>query len=359
MLGIFRPIDGVKIPSMIDIISGTLNENQPNYDALPTYFNTLDCKITEDERLYIQRNYVSDVCQKYCNFVNKLIGNKLNSLGELCITLQNVSIECFINTIKENIQITHEMIIDDPSDKELVLNMSIMYTSLTSCVNICEYKKILNERIERIGHDHLSYLDYQILLFPGFENMSGDATIDITNELIIKSHEKTPELVPLKFPSIVKECCTLSIMFVDLMTILVHCIIGPYMNNPISYVKDVGFYVLKSTTDGLRCWILDEQLTFFSERLRVELLNYTTKLFTIWWKESKKTKNNIYTNLVDTLSLLIKPTQFRDMICTIIQTWSPWYPSELDVYDSKSYGHIPLVDIIKDVPECIKEHVLH
>lgn len=357
MLGIFRTADGVKLPSMLDIISGS-NDVQPNYEKIPTYFNTLDCKITEEERLYIQRNYVSDVCQKYCNFFDRLVEKKLHSLGELCITLQTVSVDCFVSTIKENIQITYDMLLEDPADKELIDNLSVLYTSLLSCINICEYKKILNERIERIGHENLSYIDYQILLFPGFENMSGDASDDVSNELIIKSHEKTPELVPLKFPTIVKECCTLSIMFVDLMTLLVHCIIGPYMNNPITYVKDVGFYVLKSTTsDGLRCWILDEQLTFFSERLRRDLLKYTIKIFTIWWKESKKTKNNIYDNLTDTLSILIKPTKFRDMICNIIKTWSQWFPSELDVYDSVSYGHIPLVDIIDDVPDQIKDHI--
>lgn len=356
MLGIFKPINGEKYPSMLDIISGN-EEKHPNYDALPTYFNTLDCKITEEERLYIQRSFVANVCQKYCNFVNKLIENKTSSLGELCITLPTVSVECFIDTIKENIQITREMLLEDPTDEELIFDLAKLYASLSSCINICDYKKILTERIDVIGHKHLSYIDYQILLFPGFENMVGDASIDVTNELIIKSHEKTPELVPLKFPLIVKECCTLSIMFVDLMTILVHCLIGPYMNNPIAYVKDVGFYVLKSTIDGLRCWILDEQLTFFSERLRAEMLKYTIQIFTIWWKESNKTKNNIYKNLVDTLSILIKPAKFREMVCTIIQTWSQWFPSELDVYDSKSYGNIPLVYIIKDVPDCIQEHV--
>lgn len=375
LLGLVKSLDALEgrtkeekfsiLDLFLDNLSSSQSTTNDNYSKIPPYFSPTPNRITEAKRIDMHRSFISLQCTKFCSFVSEMLRQEMNDIdAHLCITLPNLTIETFVNVVKVNSTIVLDALKDE-NDDELWEQLYVLRNSLIGCMNICEYKNFVIDQIATLVKwgkldiqilKNLSFLDANLSLYPGFQTVRSvpSETYKIQRELVVRNHMKDPELKAFDLKTIIKECCVPSLMFVDLSEILANGIVGPYRNNSISYINS-GYYALKSIIDGIRLWILDEELTIFSERLRSEILSYTVKLLYTHWRESYKSKNQVTEYLLKNVKLLCKPHDFRSSICYLVKTQSQWYATELDVFDSfpDKQHSIQLATLI-DLPECIR-----
>lgn len=368
LLGLIRSLDALEGKtqeekfSLLDLF---INDSEPmrDYTKIPPYFSLAPTRIDENQRVSMHRKFVSSECSSYCGFVDEMLKQELTTINKhLCITLKEMTLESFVDAVRENANIVLETLLDE-DDEELWNQLHILRNSLIGAMDICSYKDFALDQVKTLIRYkkptdkillNLSYLDANLSLFPGFEDIKCDTEEVrqcIHRSLVVRNHMKDPELKPFEMKAIIRECCIPALMFIDIKDVLINGIIGPYRNNPLCFANN-GYYALKSVTEGVRLWLLDEGLTFFSERIRSELISYTDNLIKVYWAESHK-KSIITDRLVKTITLLHRPNNFREIICSIVSTFSQWVPSELDAFDSFPSGHvihlahqIPLPDIV-------------
>jgi hypothetical protein len=375
LLGLIKSLDVLegKIPkeetfSLLNLFLGGGRDNNTidkDYSKIPSYFSLAPNRITEENRIENHRTFVNLQCAKFCSFVSDMLRQEMNDLEcHLYVNLPDFTVETFIDVIKINISVVLESL-ETEDDEELWDQLFVLRNSLIGSMNICEYKNLVVDQISYLVKckkskqrilKNLSFIDANLSLYSGFQTVRGvpSEIHKIQRELIVRSHMKNPELKPFDLKIIIKECCVPSVMFVNLNEIISQGIIGPYRYNSICYTNN-GYYVLKSIINDIRLWILDEDLTIFSEKLRNKMLNYTTNIFQMYWYESKRTKCKITECLINNIKLLCQPHDFRNLIKSVIKTQSLWHATELDVFDSfigKDSSVIKLADQI-DLPECL------
>lgn len=344
--------------SMIDLLLGGLGtNNKPTYDysKIPSYFTCANDKIQEDGKLAYQSDYVTMQCSNYSKFISGFLKHLYDEVEcVISLSIQHLSVDSFIEVIKETSDVVLDMILETDDSSELsdqYNQLKVLRNSLISVIPICEYKELLTKQVVKLIQNKkcenisncLSYIDATLSLYPIFETIDPYDIISIRRSLIVRTYNKDPKLVPLNITVIAKECCTPSIMYVHLAEILNQSVIGPYFNNPIGFLKSAAsYYVLKHISeDGIRLWIHDDGLYVFSNMLRTIMISYVTKTLKIIRKYVRKKTHPIILQLEDTLSALNKPDLFRKMICSIVATGSPIIPSDADVFD-----YIPKVQVL-------------
>lgn len=370
LLGLIKSLDVLegKTPreetfSLLNLfLGGGENTIEKDYSKIPNYFSFAPNRITEESRIENHRTFVNLQCAKFCSFVSDMLRQEINDVEcHLCINLPDFTVETFIDVIKINISVILETL-ETEDDEELWDQLFVLRNSLIGSMNICEYKNLVVDQISYLLKckkskqrilKNLSFIDANLSLYPGFQTVRGvpSEIHKIQRELIVRSHMKNPELKPFDLKLIIKECCVPSVMFINLNEIITHGIIGPYRYNSICFTNN-GYYVLKSIINDIRLWILDEDLTTFSEKLRNEMLNYTTNIFKTYWNESKRTKCKITECLINNINLLCRPHDFRNLIKTIIKTQSLWHATELDVFDSFTESTVIKLAKRIDLPKC-------
>lgn len=340
--------------SILDLLLG-IGEKTPSYSYsnIPPYFVVSSYRIKEEDRAEQHREFVKNKCSSYWDFVSEFLTTEHAQVEKvISLSLQQLTPDSFVNTVKENMDVILEIVQDDPAgyltDTTLQDQLKILRNSLLSVIPICEYKNLLIEQVKRLPQknlDSLSYVDAALILFPGFESLQQQNIIGILRSLVVRSHTKDPKLAPLNMSLVVKECCTPALMFVHLREVLRHTIIGPYANNPIG-IMSKNFYILKCISENVRMWVRDDGLIIFSHNLRNLMLAYVTKtLNTV--RSASKSVSTVETQLIDTLNALKKPNGFRKLICSIVSSHSPIIPTEADVFDFIPENEVMIYDNIR------------
>jgi hypothetical protein len=348
--------------SLLDLFFGADNDApQYDYGAVPPYFSIAHKRISEDEKVRNHRQYIALECQTYCGMVTSFLQHELAIVKSAVSIIPNdLTVDSFTLTILENLEIVLESLRDEDDD-ELWDQLKILRNSQLSVMDICDYKNLLTSQISTlIAYEkpmnkiakHLSYVDVNLSLFPGFQSVAIDnlEIVRVHRQLTIRSHIKNPELKPFNMKDITKECCVPSLMFVPVQKVLESGIIGPYRNDPICFAgfTSASFYVMKCVTGGgIRMWILDEQLTMFSEKLRHACLSFCIKLFKTYFLAFTGSNNystvwtecEIMKNLLTSISWLACPDLVRTHICKIVAQNSPLIATELDVFDEIPTRH--------------------
>lgn len=303
-----------------------------DYSNIPSYFSFSPIRIPESDRLQYHQDEIRIICSRYYEYLNTIFTKEREIIERyMSFLIEEPNIEKFNQFIQENMNAVFEIIIDEESD-ELWEQLHVLRNALLNVVSICEYNKILTSQITELlkfyPYDkickNLSYIDSQLTISPFLRK---DKSVDrVFNSMIVRSYSKDPELKAIDMEKIIKECCTPSLLFIDLKSVLTYGIVGPYRNDPISFVHS-NYYVLKEiSTSGIRIWIMDDGLRTFSERLRYNMLEY-----------SKKMKDAFQQEIPDTLCYNISDmndeTEFNNVLCEIIRKKSVLNPSEADVFD--------------------------
>lgn len=337
MLGLINLRSSEKNDDDINIINLLLDGMSDDtkvfdYSNIPPYFSLSPTRISEDDRLEYQKEEVRIICKRYYEYVNNVLMKEREIIERyMSFDIEEPNIEKFYEFVFENMNAVFEIIVDEDSDESWE-QLHILRNALLNVVSICEYNRILTSQITELlkyyPYDkicrNLSYVDSQLTLSPF---LRADKSVDrVLNSLIIRSHSKDPELKAIDIKKILKECCTPSLLFVDLKFILAHGIIGPYRNNPICFVH-TNYYVLKDiSSSGVRIWIMDDGLRTFSDTLRSGMMEYTKKLRDAFHQ-------TIPDALVENIRDMDDEQSFNEVLRVIIRQKSVLNPSEADVFD--------------------------
>lgn len=345
MLGIIKSLDKRDDPnnggmSLLDIFLDMGSASQPyQYANIPSYFELSPERYTESERIDYQRELVKRECDVYCSYITNVLVGKLSDIEKVvALPIQHITPESFIHNVTDTMNVVMEMLVDsDDENEECWKQLVVLRNSLLCVMPICEYKQVVVDQItqlrelyplSKILESGMTRVDGMLTLFPGFETKTGDSSGDISTALIVRSHTRDPELKPFDMTTIVKECLTPAIAFVPLADVLVNCVIGPYNNNSVGYMKS-QFYLMKSIVDEVRMWVIDVDLIAFSRALGDEMLKYAVKL------ARNMQKAGFCPEILTTnISHMSDPIALRHAICSIVAERSVIIPSDADVFDN-------------------------
>lgn len=342
MLGLIRNLGDEKEPddiSILDLLLGTSSSGPVySYNGIPSYFSMAPCRIEESMRVEKHQEFVKKKCNIYWSAVSAFLSEENGRVEKVVsLSIPNMTPEVFVSAVKENMDVVLEMITEsDDEQPDLYEQLKVLRNSLASFIPICEYRNILVEHMRKIHRKNiqdLSYIDASLILYPGFDQLESDNELAVFRSLCVRSHTKDPKLAPLDMATIVKECCTPALMFVNLEHVLRNSIVGPYANNAVGHMTSTkNFYVLKCISGNVRLWIHDECLRDFSQKLKGGLLAYVNKTLDTIRRASDK-RPPIEVRLMDTLAILKKPAVFRRLICSIVSETSVIFPTEADAFD--------------------------
>lgn len=342
MLGLIqnqtRREDGKKEENLMDILFGDEKSEKPiDYSKVPPYFMLAPMSITEVEKLHFQREQVKHACNMYYTYLGTILQTECNRLHRyLTFSVQQPSVELFIETVRDNMDVIFEMLMEEEDD-ELWEQLRILRYALSNMIPLCEYKKLISAQILLLSKKYsvdkifsnISYVDAKMTLFVKSEEKSDKNDINrLLHAIVIRSHNRDPELKAFDMERVKRECMNPVYMFLPLERVFHHFIMGPYNNDAIGYLRP-QFYILKCiTNEGVRMWILDDTLTMFSEQIRICVLRYCEKLLNTL--NAKKLDVSMIERNVRFLS---NSQNFRNYVCKIISGNSNIIPTEADVFD--------------------------
>lgn len=320
--------------SLLDLLLNGFGDSATSYDysKIPPYYSFAPLKHSEADRLCYHQNFVKEACSEYCRFVDELLENECKLIEPyLSLSLQDKTIEQFIETVTENMDALMEMLLEEDS-QECWTRLTLLRGALLGPLSICNYKTLVSNQVvqlltrydQSVVFQTLSPTETLLTLFPGFNPNAAFDTERVQNSLTIRAYTRNPELVCFDFASIKKECCTPSLLLVSIGYILTRGIVGPYQNNPIGFANR-RYYILKGITGGVRIWVHDKNLELFSKELRDAMVGYAKKLETLVTGSS---------TLQENLDKLNQSVQFQRCLCSIVSQKSVIIPTEADVFDS-------------------------
>jgi hypothetical protein len=355
LLGLIKSSDSQSHFSLLDAFMGG-DVQKYDYSKIPPYFSIVENCSSEQEKMDQQRQYVANECASFYQYITQELTRQLVLIERVVsIALINITIEDYITTINDNLIAVLDALRDEDDD-ELWHQLRVLRNALFLVTPICDYKKLVAHHITTLTSyrksqsqiaRNLSYIDANLSLYPGFPKIAIQP-IDIDRidaSLNVRNHTKNPELKPFDMSEILLECCTPILLFVDAKIVIESGIIGPYRNNAICFINS-SFYVMKCITGGIRMWILDENLTTFSEQLRSHCLSYCIKLFRAYYLahhgsnafQDDRIDGRVFETLLKSISWLKSPTLVRAYICDIVRTKSPHTPTEIDVFNEFPHG---------------------
>jgi len=153
LLGLVKSLDALEGRvnherfSLLDLFLGEKEKKSRDYTKIPAYFSLAPSPISEQQRSENHRAFVSMECSKYCCFVEGMLRQELKDIdAHLCVTLSEVTVESFVEVIKENITVVLESL-EREDDDELWGQLYVLRNSLIGSMNICAYKTLVNEHI--------------------------------------------------------------------------------------------------------------------------------------------------------------------------------------------------------------------
>lgn len=337
MLGLIgtKKSDGEE--NLMDILFGRDETPKLDYSKVPPYFTFAPVTVSEMEKLEYHRDKVKHACNVYHAFLGSLIQFECQRLEEyVTFGVQQPSIESFVETVNENMDVVMDMVLEEEDD-ELWKQLRVLRNSISCIIPLCEYKKVVSMQVVSLLKKYpietifknISYIDAKLTLFPKSEDKSDKGEINrLINSIVIRSYTRDPELKAFDMEVVKRECLTPIYMFLPLDKVFHHFILGPYNNDAIGYLKP-NFYILKSINEGIRMWILDENLAMFSEQIRLCVLTYCEKLYA--------TLNNASLDvsiLAKNIQFISNSLNFKSYICNIVCHNSMIIPTEADVFDN-------------------------
>jgi len=297
-----RSVDGTTSQggSLLDLILGN---DEPDLDIseVPSYYNMSPKPVREINKIQYQQNHVQTQTSHFSQIVTSKIKSSIGCIRKyISFDIGEWTIDNFVNNCYETMDVLIDELIDDPDDDSWE-TLQIVRNCTLGPINICEYRKLLQDQITRLSAakrphqkivSNLSLLDRRISLYSDSLSNYAD-TLDTSafiHELQFRAYTRNPTLTPFNLDEYVQACCTPVLLCVPLDVVLNISLIGPYMNNSIGFLPQPdyqthAFYVLnKILTNGIRLWVVDIDLIQFCESLIKELVMYLIKIFRTFYK---------------------------------------------------------------------------
>lgn len=368
--------------SLLNMFLGVEDEFKIDHSKIPRNFRNAPTIATEADKISYHQQYVQQQCQLLSSITMSLIKQEMTNINKhITVNLESITIENLKTACVETLEVLLEELCEDGDDDELWSTVSTVRNALLGVVDICEYKKILNEHIVMLrkagkAHDrildHLSVNDARLSLYKGCLTktkgpLTSDDSMRLYREVEMRCYMKPPELKPFDFTDIVSHCCIPSLVCLPVDEVIEKGLVGPYRNNSIGYLTITGasspqnthwsFYNLKSINpDGARLWVLDNTLWVFTDNMISTMTAYMIKIFrtfyyeyygtntfkTGFWMASYNKHYDAFMNMMNNLSFISNHDMFHKFLMTVLMQRSPLIPTNYDFFNHIVYYAFPI-----------------
>ncbi|UUT40481.1 hypothetical protein [carnivorous sponge associated iridovirus] len=366
--------------SLLNLLLGGEDTFEIDRSKIPHNFRNAHALVTEADKISYHQQFVQQQCQHLSDITMSYIKQEMTNINSLItVNLESNTIDNLKTVCVETIDVLLEELCEDgEDDDELWTTLSTVRNALLGAVDICEYKKILNEHIvmlKKAGKPHsrilghLSVNDVRLSLYRGcLTQTQGPMTSEDSNrlsrEIALRCYMKPPELKQFEFDDIVRQCCIPSLVCIPIDEVIENGLVGPYRNNSIGYlnVKDKSpspwsFYNLKSINpDGTRLWILDNKLWVLTDNMISTMTAYMIKIFKTFYREYYGTNTfrqgfwlashnrhyDAFMNMMNNLSFISNHAMFHKFLMMVLQQRSPLIPTEYDFFNHIVYYDFPI-----------------
>jgi hypothetical protein len=380
--------------SLLNMFLGSENEFKIDRSKIPQNFRNAPTIATEADKISYHQQYVQQQCHHLSAITMSLIKQEMTTINKhIHVNLETNTIANLKITCIETLDILlEEMCEDGEDDDELWLTLSIVRNALLGVVDICEYKKILNEHIVMLrkagkAHarilDHMSVNDVRLSLYKGCLTqtrgpLTPDDSIRLSREIELRCYMKPPELKPFNFDDIVRHCCIPSLVCVPVDEVIERGLVGPYRNNSIGYLNIGGnqnthwsFYNLKSINpDGARLWVLDNTLWMLTDNMISTMTAYLIKIFRTFyheyygtntfkvgfWLASHNNHYDAFINMMNNLSFISNHTMFHKFLMMVLIQKSPLIPTDYDFFNH--IVHYDFTIIYEPYLKCFEDNMM-
>lgn len=354
--------------SLISLLLGKKEEAiKIDFSKIPYHYKHATKYITEKQRIQMHSQIVQMQCKYIMNKIQQLITKNIQEINyKLIFTLEEKTLECYVNTSIEVLEILIETL-ENEDDPEIYENINLIRNKLIGFVNIFDYKNLLKNHIEKFTQfkknrkkilDHLSWNDARLILYPGFQHRLGTyIESDILyDELEIRSFMKDPKLTIFNLNDIAKQCCVPSLISICIEDVVTSCLLNPYQNNSIIYLEiqtsklndPWAFYILKDIREDVRMWAADHRLIKTTEKISTMFKDYLFSTFRIFYKicfgdltfrencclNSFCSQADIFRMLIRNICIVNNDNYFSDFLKRTIIGKSLLIPSQLDMFNS-------------------------
>lgn len=364
--------------SLLNMFLGGEDEFKIDRSKIPKNFRNAPTIATEADKISYHQQYVQQQCQHLSAITMSLIKQEMTNINShISVNLESNTLDNFKTACVETIDVLLEELCEEDDD-DLWLSLSIVRNALLGAVDICEYKKILNEHIVTLrkagkAHarilGHLSVNDVRLSLYKGCLTqtkgpLTPDDSMRLSREIELRCYMKPPELRPFDFDDIVRHCCIPSLVCVPVDEVIEKGLVGPYRNNSIGYLNISGaqntpwsFYNLKSINpDGTRLWVLDNTLWMFTDNMISTMTAYMIKIFrtfyheyygtntfkTGFWLASHNKHYDAFMNMMNNLSFISNHIMFHKFLMMVLMQRSPLIPTDYDFFNHIVYYDFPI-----------------
>lgn len=365
--------------SLLNMLLGGDDEFKIDRSKIPHNFRNAPVIANEADKISYHQQYVQQQCQQMSVITMSLIKQELANINS-CIavnietnTLDNLRTMC-VETLDV---ILDELCEEGEDDDELWSSLTVVRNALLGVVDICEYKKILNDHIvmlKKAGKPHarvlghMSVNDVRLSLYKGCLTqtkgpLSPEDSHRLSREIALRCYTKPPELKEFDFDDIVRHCCIPSLVCIPIDEVIEHGLVNPYRNNSIGYLNVEGdglpwsFYNLKSINpDGVRLWVLDNKLWMLTDNMISTMSAYMVKTFRTFYREyygnntfrqgfwlaSHNSHYDAFMNMMNNLSFVSNHPMFHKFLMIVLMQRSPLIPTEYDFFNYVAHYEFPI-----------------
>lgn len=363
--------------SFLSLFLGDEDNFKIDRSKFPANFRNASTFVTEADKINYHQQFVQQQCEYMSVITMSMIKQELENINRhISVNIESNTLDNFKTACVDTLEVILEELYEEEDD-ELWRILSILRNALLGSVDICEYKKILNNNIMMLrkagkSHirilNHLSINDVRLSLYKGcLTQISGPISLDdsdrLSREIKLRSYMKPPELKPFDFDNIVMHCCIPSLVCIPMDEVIEHGLIGPYRNNPIGYLNITNntdywsFYNLKSINqDGARLWVLDNKLWMLTVNMISIMTSYMIKIFRTFyyeyygsntfkygfWLASYNKHYDAFINMMNNIAFVSNQSNFHQFLKTIIIQKSPIIPTNYDFFNHMVYYDFPI-----------------
>jgi hypothetical protein len=378
LLGLIKKksiMEGKEVDTTKSLLTLLLGEDDVKVDRskIPYNFRNAPLVASEVEKINYHQQYVHKQCTHLSNITMELIKQELENINcHINVNIESNTLDNLKTVCVETLDVLLDELCFEEEDDELWATLSLVRNVMIGIVDVCEYKKLLNEHIVRLkkagkAHnrivEHLSMNDVRLSLYQGcLQRRKGPLRPDeykrLLREIELRSYMKPPELKAFHFDDIVRHCCIPSLVCLPIDKVIENGLVGPYRNNPIGYLhintntSPWSFYNLKNiNADGARLWVLDNKLHALTDNMiatmTVYMINifrtfyreyYGNNVFHPWfWLSSHNNHYDAFVNMMRNLNFVSNHTMFHKFLMGVLIEKSPLIPTEYDFFNHVTY----------------------
>ena len=365
--------------SLLNILLGG-EGGKIDFSKIPRNFRNAPSIATETDKIRYHQQYVQRQCQHLSTITNSLIKQEMTNINShIAVNLESNTIDNLKTSCVDTLDVLLEELCEGgEDDDELWSTISAVRNALLGPMDICAYKKLLNEHIvmlRRAGKaharilGHLSVNDVRLSLYKGCLTqtkgpLTPEDSMRLAREIELRCYMKPPELKPFNFDDIVRHCCIPSLVCVPVAEVIEKGLVGPYRNNSIGYLNIDGghttpwsFYNLKSINpDGARLWVLDNTLWVLTDNMISTMTAYMIRIFRTFyfeyygtnafrpgfWALSRNKHYDAFINMMNNFSFISNHAALHKFLMTVLIHGSPLIPTDYVFFNHIVHYDFPI-----------------